>query len=230
MFFDPLYILMVMLPTMVISGIAQAWISNAYQKWSNIPNTKRVTGQQVAQILMREGGLARVGLEVSRGQMSDHYDPTSKTVRLSPNVATQPSVASLAIAAHEFGHVQQDQQNSPMMALRSMLVPAAQIGPSFGIILMILGLVIGFTGLSVLGLILFAGVAVFTLVTLPVELDASRRALKLMQNTGLLASVQDEQGARAVLRAAAFTYVAALLSSLLTLAYWAMVVFGSSRD
>lgn len=231
MFFDPNYILYVFLPTLVITGLAQLWIRSAYQKWSEIGNGSRVNGQQVAQILMSRGGIRRVGVEVSNGgELSDHYDPRSGTVRLSPGVARTPSIASMAIAAHEFGHVQQDQQNSPMMAVRQMLVPAAMMGPRIGFMLIFLGLILNAFGLAVIGLILFAGTTLFTIVTLPVELDASRRALKLLDETGLITSAQDREGARAVLTAAAFTYIAAVATSLLTLLYYAMLVFGGRRD
>ena len=228
-FFDPTYILLVMLPTLIISGLAQAWVRGAYQKWSAIPNTRRVTGQQTAQILMRDGGIKHVDLAMADGELSDHYDPTQNVVRLSPSVATQPSIASMAIAAHEFGHVQQDQQGSPLMAVRSLLVPGATLGPRIGFGLIFIGLILNITGLAAIGLILFAGTAIFTIVTLPVELDASRRALKLLRETGLIANEQDAQGANAVLRAAAFTYVAAVATSLLTLLYYAMLVFGDRR-
>ena len=230
MFFDPTYIVMVMLPTLIITGLAQAWVRGAYQKWSNIANSRHVTGMQTAQILMSEGGVMRVGLEVGQGQLSDHFDPSKGIVQLSATVAREPSVASMAIAAHEFGHVQQKQQNSPLMAVRSMLVPTATLGPQIGFGMIFLGLLLNATGLAVLGLILFAGTAVFTIVTLPVELDASRRALKLLRQTGLIATDQDAAGAQAVLRAAAFTYVAAVATSLLQLLYFAMLVFGRRRD
>ncbi len=231
MFFDPNYILYVFLPTLVITGLAQLWIRNAYQKWSGIGNSSRVNGQQVAQILMSRGGIQRVGVEISDGgELSDHYDPRSSVVRLSPGVARTPSIAAMAIAAHEFGHVQQDQQNSPMMAVRQMLVPAAMMGPRIGFMLIFLGLILNAFGLAVIGLVLFAGTTLFTVVTLPVELDASRRALKLLDETGLLANAQDREGARAVLTAAAFTYIAAVATSLLTLLYYAMLVFGGRRD
>lgn len=231
MFFDPTYILFVMLPTLIITGLAQAWVSSAYQKWSKIPNGQRVDGRQTANALMRSGLLpGSVQVEVTGGQLTDHYDPTSGVVRLSQGVASQPSVAAMAITAHEFGHVQQHQQNSPLMGLRSLLIPSARFGPSVGIIMIILGVMMNFGGLAVLGLILFAGATAFTIVTLPVELDASRRAMKMLKESGLIVSQQDEQGASAVLRAAAFTYVAAVLSSILTLLYYAMIVFGSDRD
>jgi len=241
MFFDPNYILLVLLPTLIITGLAQAWVKGAYNKWSNIANSQRVTGADTARILMGAGVAARgveaagervqpVGLEVSqRGELSDHFDPTSGVVRLSPDVASQPSVASMAIAAHEFGHVQQHQQHSPFMAIRQLLVPAATMGPRLGIFLIIIGLIINFTGLAVVGLVLFSGAALFTVVTLPVEIDASRRGLKMLEANGLIVTQEDRSGANAVLRAAAFTYVAAVATSLITLLYYAMLVFGGNR-
>lgn len=227
MFYNSSYILWVFLPTLVLTGLAQLWVRSAYQKWSGVRNSQGVDGRQTAQTLMSRGGIKPVGVEISPGgELSDHYDPRTNIVRLSAGVAQSPSVAAMAIAAHEFGHVQQDQQNSPMMAVRQMLVPAAMMGPRLGFALIFLGLILQFTGLAVLGLILFAGTALFTVVTLPVELDASRRALKLLDETGLIATSQDRAGARAVLTAAAFTYVAAVATSLLTLMYYAMLVFG----
>jgi uncharacterized protein len=229
MFFDPTYIMFVFLPTLILSGLAQMWVKSAYQKWSQIGNSRRVNGYDTAEMLMRSGGIQRVGLEVTGGQLSDHYDPTQGVVRLSQGVASQPSVASMAIAAHEFGHVQQHQQNSALMAIRSALIPSATLGPRVGFALIFLGLLLNFTGLAVLGLILFAGTALFTIATLPVELDASRRGLKLLRETGLITTSQDAEGARAVLTAAAFTYVAAVATSLLTLLYYAMLVFGNNN-
>ncbi len=231
MFFDPTYILIVLLPTLILTGLAQMWVRGAYQKWSEIPNASRVNGFDTAQVLMQRAGIQRVGLEVAQGQLTDHFDPSSGIVRLSDGVARQPSIASMAIAAHEFGHVQQHQQNSPLMAVRGMLIPAATLGPRVGFLLIILGLIMNFTGLAVVGLILFAGTTLFTIVTLPVELDASRRAMNMLRQTGLIANEQDAEGSKAVLRAAAFTYVAAVATSLLTLLYYAMLVFGGrSRD
>lgn len=230
MFLSSSYILWVFLPTLILTGLAQLWVRSAYQKWSTIQNSQGVDGRQTAQTLMSRGGIKPIGVEISPGgELSDHFDPRTNVVRLSQGVATTPSVAAMAIAAHEFGHVQQDQQNSPMMAIRQTLVPAATMGPQLGFGLIILGLILGFFQLAVLGLILFAGTALFTIVTLPVELDASRRALKLLEETGLIATAQDRNGARAVLTAAAFTYVAAVATSLLQLMYYAMLVFGGSR-
>jgi Zn-dependent membrane protease YugP len=229
MFFDPTYILVVFLPTLIITGLTQAWVRGAYQKWSGVANSRRVTGYDTAEVLMRQGGIQRVGLNVAPGELSDNFDPSKGVVNLSQGVARQASVAAMAIAAHEFGHVQQHQERSPLMALRTMLVPSAMWGPRLGFSLIFLGLIMNFMGLAVIGLILFAGTTLFTIVTLPVELDASRRAMRLLNETGLIATDQDAQGARAVLTAAAFTYVAAVATSLLTLLYYAMIIFGGRR-
>jgi Zn-dependent membrane protease YugP len=228
-FFDPTYIILVFVPTLIITGLAQMWVKSAYQKWSGVGNSRRVTGYDTAEILIRQGGLQRVGLNVTPGELTDNFDPSSGVVNLSQDVARQASVAAMAITAHEFGHVQQHQQHSPLMAVRTMLVPSAMWGPRIGFALIFIGLILNFTGLALVGLILFAGTTLFTVVTLPVELDASRRAMILLRETGLIQSEQDAQGARAVLTAAAFTYVAAVATSLLTLLYYAMIVFGGNR-
>jgi hypothetical protein len=220
---------MVFLPTLIITGLAQLWVNGAYRKWSKIGNSRRVTGYDTAQALMSSGIIQRIGVEVGGSELSDHYDPSRGVVRLSPGVASQPSVAAMAIAAHEFGHVQQHQQSSFLMVVRSALVPSAKLGSGLGFTLIFLGLILNFLGLAVIGLFLFAATTLFTFVTLPVELDASRRALNLLRETGLIATSQDEQGARAVPTAAAFTYVAAVATSLLTLLYYAMLVFGGGR-
>ena len=228
-FYDPTYLLMVFLPTLVITGLAQMWVRSAYAKWEAVRNSRGVTGQQTAQVLMQQGLVQPVGLEMVGGELSDHYDPTSGVVRLSAGVARTPSVAAMAIAAHEFGHVQQHQRHSPMIAIRQTLIPAATLGPRIGFGLIFLGLILNFMGLAVIGLILFAGTTLFTVVTLPVELDASRRGLKMLEQAGLIATDEDREGARAVLTAAAFTYVAAVATSILTLLYYAMLVFGGNR-
>jgi Zn-dependent membrane protease YugP len=228
-FFDPTYIILVFLPTLIITGLAQMWVKGAYQKWSGVANSRHVTGYDTAEILIRQGGLERVGLNIAPGELSDNFDPSSGVVNLSEGVARQASVAAMAITAHEFGHVQQHQQHSPLMAVRTLLVPSAMWGPRIGFGLIFIGLILNFTGLAAIGLILFAGTTLFTIVTLPVELDASRRAMNLLHETGLIQTDQDAQGARAVLTAAAFTYVAAVATSLLTLLYYAMIVFGGNR-
>lgn len=219
MFFDPTYLLFVFLPTILISIAAQAYVSSAFSKWSKVRNTSGVTGVQTAERITRYAGLS-VGIEGIPGQMTDHYDPTSHTVRLSQTVATQPSVASMAIVAHELGHAQQHQQNSILIQARSFLVPAAQFSPMVSYLLIVAGLLLRSTGLMWAGILFFGVVVLFMLLTLPVEIDASRRGLILLRETGLMGSSEDVGGARQVLTAAALTYVAALVTALLQLLYF----------
>jgi hypothetical protein len=179
---------------------------------------------------MQRYGL-NVALEGTPQELSDHFDPRGQVVRFSPGVARQPSVASMAIAAHEFGHVQQYAQNSPLIALRGFLIPAVQIGSNFSYVLIIAGLLMNVFALSFLGLVLFGAAVLFSILTLPVELDASRRAMNMLDGAGLLRSQEDRSGAQAVLRAAAMTYLAAMVTSILQFAYYAMLVLGGrSRD
>lgn len=229
MFFDPTYILFVMLPALIISGLAQLYVRNQYGKWSQRANSRNLTGARTAQMIMQSYGL-RTNLEVTPQTLGDHYDPTNQTVRLSPGVANQPSIASMAIAAHEYGHVQQYAEKSPLIGARSLILPVARYGDSFAFILMFLGLLINSFGLAFIGLIGFGFAALFTVLTLPVEFDASRRAMKMLDEMGVLSTREDRAGAQAVLRAAALTYVAAMVVAILNLAYYALLVFGMNRD
>lgn len=228
MYFDPSYILCVMLPTLLLSGLAQMYVKSAYATWSKRANSSNINGVQTAQQLMTLYGL-NVSLDSVAQDLGDHFDPAKKVVRFSPAVASQPSVASMAIAAHEFGHVQQYSQGSPLIAVRGFIVPVAQFGSQFAFIMIIAGLILNFFALSVIGLLLFGAAVLFSILTLPVELDASRRALKMLDGAGLLATQDDRRGAQAVLRAAAFTYVAGMLAAILNFAYYAMLVLGSGN-
>lgn len=229
MYFDSNYILCVMLPALLLSGFASMMVRNAYATWSKRPNSMGLTGVDTARRIMRDYNL-NVSLEGTPQQLGDHFDPRNQVVRFSPGVANQPSVAAMAIAAHEFGHVQQYAQNSPLISLRQFLIPAVTIGSNFSYILIIAGLVMQFLALSYLGLLLFGAAVLFSVLTLPVELDASRRALKMLDESGLVRSQDDRRGAQAVLRAAALTYLAAMITSILQFAYYAMLVTGSRRD
>lgn len=227
-FFDLNYILLVIIPAAVLSGAAQLYLRTTYGKWSQTRNGLNMAGPDVAQRIMRRAGL-NVGLELTPGQLSDHYDPRNHTVRMSPDVAQVPSVASMAIVAHELGHAQQHQEGSALIAARNFLVPAVSIGPSISYILILAGVFMGFTGLAWLGVAFFGLSVVFMVLTLPVEIDASMRGLRLLKETGLFTSAEDQRGARAVLTAAALTYVAAAVTSLLQLLYYVSLVAGS-RD
>ena len=225
--FDPLYLIMI-LPALAFTLWAQWKVKSSYSKWSNVPNSRGITGSQAARYLLDSNGLNNIQVEQSQGMLSDHYDPRAKVLRLSPQVYGVPSVASVGIAAHEMGHALQDKENYGALRLRSALVPVANIGSSFGIWIIIGGLLLQMTPLAWLGVILFGAGFVFSLITLPVEFDASRRAMRMMDQSGLLAG-QELAGAKEVLTSAAWTYIAAAAASLLTLLYWITRVGGSSR-
>lgn len=228
-FFSSGYFLMVMIPALILSGLAQMAVRGAYSKWSKERNSSNVTGADVAQRFNRYYNF-NVRMEGTPGQLSDHFDPTNEVVRLSPSVAQQPSIASMAIAAHEFGHVQQYAEGSFLIQARSFILPVAQFGSYAAYIFILLGLLMNFVGLAWLGLIAFFFTTLFSVLTLPVELDASRRAMKMLEENNLIITHEDRSGARAVLRGAAYTYLAAMAVSILNFAYYAMLVSGMSRD
>jgi Zn-dependent membrane protease YugP len=218
-----------MLPAFLLVLLAQLWVSSTYRRWGNVRNSTGLTGGQAAERLLRGSGLAEVRLEAVGGQLTDHYDPRSRTLRLSAPVAEQASVASLAIAAHEIGHALQDQSGYLPMRLRSAIVPAVGIGSNLGWILLIVGIVLGSADVAGLGLLAFSLGAVFAFATLPVELNASARARELLSSSGLLQTQEEKVGVRAVLSAAAFTYVAALAAAVLQLLYYGSMVAGMGR-
>lgn len=220
MFFDFNYLLWVFLPTMVLSLAVQWYLRSTFAKWSQVRNSNNLSGPQVAQALFSRTNLQPIQVQRIGGQLTDHFDPGENIVRLSDPVATQPSVASMAVTAHELGHVQQYQSRSPLIAARSFLLPAMQFSPTVSYMLIFGGLFLRFTGLIWLGVAVFAVSVLFALLTLPVEIDASRRGLKLLNEAGLLQTQEDAQGARSVLTAAALTYLAALITSVLTLLYY----------
>ena len=226
MFFDPLYIVLIV-ATLIISGGAQLYIRSTYGRWSKVPNVPRLTGAQVAEYLRshatfgdQPGAQAITAIQIVPGALSDHFDPRDRSLGLSQDVAQQPSVAAMAVAAHEVGHAQQHAEGSLSMRLRSLLVPAATIGPNIAYLLIFAGLIFQVTGLVTLGIVFFGLAVVFTILTLPVEIGASRRALAMLADTGLLQAEQDARGARSMLTAAALTYVAAAVTSVLTLLYY----------
>ncbi len=220
MFFDSNYLLWVLIPSLILSFAAQMWVRSAYAKWGNTRNTLGLTGTQVAERIKSTAGLDNVGLEGTPGQLSDHFDPRDNVVRMSQDIASKPSVASMAIVAHELGHAQQYQEQSPLISMRSFLIPAMQISPNVAYALIFAGIFFNLTGLLWVGIAFFSVTVVFMLLTLPVEFDASRRGLILLREAGLTSSAEDASGARQVLTAAAMTYVAAFVSSLLTLLYY----------
>jgi Zn-dependent membrane protease YugP len=220
MFFDTNYILLVMIPTLILSLGAQLFVRSAYAKWGNTRNSAGITGVQVAQQIFNRTNVAPLQLEGVAGELTDHFDPGANVVRLSQGTATVPSVAAMAVVAHELGHVQQYQQRSPLIAARQFLVPAVQFSPTISYGLIFLGLFLRQANLIMLGALVFGIVVVFMILTLPVEIDASRRGLNLLREAGLMQSETDASGSRAVLTAAALTYVAAAVTAVLQLLYY----------
>jgi Zn-dependent membrane protease YugP len=241
------YLLIVLLPTLAVTGWAAWRVRSTYAKWDKVDSGISMSSFDFARYLLDRNGLQGVGVEPTPGNLTDHYDPRSRTLRVSAAVAGRPSmgrydpvsqsigfpaqgrlsVAAAAVIAHEVGHAMQDRERDTSMALRQLVVPIAQIGSTLAPWLIIIGLFTRLTGLSLVGLVFFAGAVAFTFVTLPVEFGASRRALAFVQPLGLIGERGD--GARAVLRAAGWTYVAAALTALLTFLYYVMLIFGGSR-
>ncbi|MBM76165.1 MAG: peptidase [Proteobacteria bacterium] len=230
MFFDPLYIL-VMIVGGVLSGGAALWVKSSTSKWEKVPIGRGMTGKMVAEAILRTKGIRGVTIEEVPGRLSDHYDPRNKTLRLSPANYRGRSVTAAGIAAHEVGHAIQHAEGYAPMKLRQDLVPIANIGSSLGIYMVMFGAFLGISGLAKLGVFIFAGFVLFTLVTLPVEIDASLRARKALI-AGKIVSGKEAQGVQEILTAAAATYLAAAVTAILQLLYWALRagLIGGSRD
>jgi hypothetical protein len=224
-FFDPRYLLF-MAPAFILMLAVQWYVNSAYKRWSKVAARSRITGAQAAQRLIQRAGLSNVRIEAVGGNLTDHYDPRSKVLALSQNVYQGNSVASLAIAAHELGHAMQDKEGYVPLRFRAAIVPAVNIGSYLGWILIIIGMLLRFTELAWLGIIVFSGGALFALATLPVELNASARAKKLLSETGIIVGDDEMRGVNNVLNAAALTYVAALITAVLQLFYYVTLVLG----
>ena len=228
MFMDPRY-LMFMLPGFVLMLVVQWYVKSAYTRWSKVSSRSRISGAQAAQRLIQAGGLSEVSIESVQGNLTDHYDPRSKVLRLSQGVYQGNSVAALAIAAHELGHAMQDSEGYFPLRFRSAIVPVVNIGSYLGWILIFAGMLLQLTGIAWLGVAVFSGGALFALATLPVELNASSRARQLLYTSGLIAGADEGRGVNNVLNAAALTYVAALVAAVLQLLYWVTLVLGMGR-
>jgi Zn-dependent membrane protease YugP len=215
-----------MAPAFILMLVVQFYVNSAYKKWSQVPARSRMSGAEAAQRLIRAGGLYDVKIEGVSGRLSDHYDPRNKTLRLSQGVYEGRSVASVAIAAHELGHAMQDRDGYFPLRLRAAMVPAVNIGSYLGWILIIIGIFLNMTGLAWLGVAVFAGGALFALATLPVELNASARAKRLLVESGIIVGSEEQRGVNNVLNAAALTYVAALITAVLQLLYYVTLVLG----
>jgi uncharacterized protein len=227
-FFDLNYLLY-MLPALLIGLIAQLYVNSSYSRWSQVQNRAGMSGAAVAQRLMERHGMYNLKLKGTPGQLTDHYDPRNKTLALSQDIAQRPSVAAMAIAAHELGHAQQDKDGYVPMRIRSALVPMVNIGTNLGWIFIMMGLFLQISGLAWMGVIAFSAGVVFSIATLPVELNASRRARAMLQSTGMIMTKEEDKGVRQVLNAAALTYVAAIITSVMQLLYFVSLAGGRGR-
>ena len=233
-FLNPAYLLF-MAPAFLLMVITSIYVKSAFNKWSKVPARSHMTGYEAVQRLIARAGLTGLQIEGVRGNLTDNYDPRTKVLHLSQDVAGNASVASLAVAAHELGHAQQDAEGYFPLRFRAALVPMVNIGSYLGWILIIIGMFLSYAGMALglnlawLGVVIFAGGAVFALATLPVELNASARARVLLAETGIISGPDEQRGVSTVLNAAALTYVAALVTAMLQLLYYVMLVGGLGR-
>ena len=229
MFWDTTYIL-VIIGALICAG-ASLNVNQTYRRYSTFANRRGITAEAAAAQILRSAGITDVRIEHIRGSLTDHYSPRERVLRLSDSVYGSTSVAAIGVAAHECGHAMQDNEGYAPLRFRSALVPAANFGSKLSWPLILLGLVFGGLGspLVEIGILMFSLAVLFQLVTLPVEINASSRALKMLQSTGILGS-DETKGARKVLTAAAMTYVAALAASILQLLRLLILAGGRRRD
>jgi Zn-dependent membrane protease YugP len=233
MFFDPVYFLFI-IPGVLLMLWAQSRVRGSYAKYSKVRNAVNLSGAQVARRILDANGLYDVPVERTRGELTDHYDPRTRSLALSEGIYDAPSVAAMGIAAHEVGHAIQHARAYAPLQFRTAIVPAVNIGSNIGIFVLIAGIFLQLTQLAWVGVALFALSTVFALLTLPVEFDASRRAKESLLNLGLtdggLRGGEEGSGVATVLNSAAWTYVAGFAASLLSLLYYVSLVSGMGRD
>ncbi len=218
-YFDPLYMVMVLLPGLLLSGVASMMVKSAFHKYSRIPTRQGFTGAQAAERLLHQAGIYDVSIVRTQGFLGDHYNPATRTLALSDDVYGSQSISAIGVACHEAGHALQHAEAYGFLTMRSALVPAVNLGSGASNILLILGFFLQSQQLLILGIAAFSLVVLFQLITLPVEIDASARAKRLCVASGICDETE-RVGVSKVLNAAALTYLAAFVSSLLTLLYF----------
>ena len=230
MFFDPIYFLFIG-PGLLLSLWASFRVKRAFSKYSKVRSMRGLTGAEAAEEMLRRAGISDVRIVRSHGMLSDHYNPLNKTLALSEPVYDSASIAAVGVATHEAGHALQHAQNYAPLWVRSALVPTANIGSGIGYFVMVIGLFLSSTNMVLFGAVLFSAVLLFQIVTLPVEFNASNRAKALVVEYGIV-TMDERRGIDKVLNAAALTYVAAAISTLLTLLYFLMRagLLGGRRD
>ena len=217
-----------LIPVLLLSLWAQAQVSGNFKRYSGVANRRRLTGAQAAEAVLRAHGVYDVAIRPCSGNLTDHYDPRDNSISLSENVYNSASIAAVGVAAHEAGHAVQYAENYGPVRLRTAIIPATQIGSKFSFILLLVGVILYSQSLFLIGILLFSLTTIFQLITLPVEFNASHRALQTLENEQLL--YDDElSGAKKVLKAAALTYVAALLMSALQLLRYVLIFVGRNN-
>ncbi len=229
MIFDPIFLLFI-IPPILLMLFAQWRVKNTFGKYSKVMNQRGITGAHAARQILDENGLHDVPVEHVEGELSDHYDPRARALRLSTPVYSGYSVAALGIAAHEAGHALQHAEGYVPLQVRSLLVPAATLGSNLGWIMILAGIFLQITAFAWLGVLFFAAGTLFALVTLPVEFNASSRAMAMLTSNGMIMNQEEQSQNQQVLNAAALTYIAGFLAAFMQLIYWVLLVTGMSRD
>ncbi len=220
--------LLISLPALLLGFYAQAKVQGSFKRYSQVRTSNGMTGAEVARAVLDAKGLRDIPIQQVRGNLSDNYDPSKRVLNLSEAVYATPSVAAAGVAAHEAGHAIQHAEGYGPLKLRSLMVPSVQLGSWLGPIIFMIGFFLNSQNLALIGLILFAATAVFAIVTVPVEMDASRRAKELLSTSGIVYA-SEMQGVNSVLDAAALTYVAGAVQALSTLLYYLLLFTGGRR-
>ncbi|MGH4050498.1 MAG: zinc metallopeptidase [Clostridium sp.] len=223
-FFDST--ILILLPAIIIAAFAQMKIKSTFSKYSKVNSSNGYTGAQVARMIMDANGLFDIPVEIAPGKLTDHYDPSKRVMRLSKEVYNGTSVASIGVAAHETGHALQDKQRYAPLKIRNAIVPVVNFSSNVSWVLFIIGIILSINSLINIGIILFSAVVIFQLITLPVEFNASSRALKVLESRSILYG-DEIKGAKSVLSAAAMTYVAATLMAISQLTR--LILIGRNR-
>lgn len=213
----------------IITALAQLFINRSYKKYKNSTTSKKITGYETARLILDKNGLSNVKINRVSGNLTDHYDPKNKTVNLSREIYEGDSIASVSVAAHECGHAIQDKDGYKFLRIRKALVPLVNFSSKFGYIVVMLGLIFNILGLATFGIYLLLAILLFQLITLPVEFNASNRAGKQLVNLNILEKYESDDS-KTMLRAAAFTYVASLMTTLLQILRLVLIVVGRRDD
>ncbi|MBR2742837.1 MAG: zinc metallopeptidase [Clostridia bacterium] len=221
--------LIFVVPAIILSVIAQVMVSNAFNKYSRVLSRRAITGGDAARMILSDAGIRDVSLKPITGDLTDHYDPSNRIIALSQNVYHSTSIAAIGVAAHEAGHAVQHHTGYAALKLRNAIIPVTKWASTLALPLIIIGFLLNFSPIVWIGIIFFAGAVVFQIITLPVEFNASRRAIRCLESEGILAP-DELEGAKKVLRAAALTYVAAMLVSLMQMLRFIVLAGGRRRS